>query len=53
MEDLEKYFDEIVDLIVLYGASVLLAIIVLIIGLWVIKRLVKLMGKAMNKRNLA
>ena len=52
MEDLEKYFDEIVDLIVLYGASVLLAIIVLIIGLWVIKRLGKLMGKAMNKRNL-
>lgn len=52
MENIEKYFDNILDLIVLYGASILLAIIVLIIGLWLIKRIVKLFEKTLNKRNV-
>ncbi len=52
MENSEKYFGEIIDLIVLYGASIVLAIIVLIIGLWVIKRITRLIRKGMNKRNI-
>ncbi len=52
MEDIQKYFDQIVDLVVLYGAQLLLAIVVLIIGLWVIKRVVKMIDKIMTKRNV-
>jgi small conductance mechanosensitive channel len=36
-------------LIMEYGPKILLAIITLIIGLWIIKKLAKLVGKAMNK----
>jgi small conductance mechanosensitive channel len=36
-------------LIMEYGHKILLAIITLIIGLWIIKKLAKLVGKAMNK----
>ncbi len=52
MENLDKYATEIIDLVVKYGASVLLAIIVLIIGLWVIKRINKVISKTMDKRNI-
>ncbi|MGB0178083.1 MAG: mechanosensitive ion channel family protein, partial [Owenweeksia sp.] len=52
MENFEKYFDEIVDLIVLYGASIVLATLVLIVGLWVIKRITRLISKGMTKRNI-
>ncbi len=51
-EKFQKHFDEIVDLIVAYGAKVLLAILVLIIGLWLIKRVVKLASKTMQKRDV-
>lgn len=52
MEDINKYWDQIVDLVVVYGASLLLAIITLIVGLWVVKRLVKVVEKTMNARNV-
>lgn len=52
MEKIQKYFDEIVDLVIMYGAQLLLAIVVLIIGLWIIKRVVKMIDKIMTKRNV-
>lgn len=52
MEVIDNYFKQIVDLIVIYGGRVLLAILVLIVGLWLVKRLVRLTDKAMRKRNV-
>ncbi|MDZ7848208.1 MAG: mechanosensitive ion channel [Owenweeksia sp.] len=52
METANKYFDQIIDLVVIYGGKVLLAIVVLIIGLVLIKNLNKAVGKALDKRNV-
>lgn len=52
MEKFEKYFDQIIGLVVEYGAQLLLAIVVLLIGLWVIKRIVKILDKNMVKRDV-
>jgi len=52
MENFEQYFQQIVDLVVTYGAKLLLAIVVLIIGLAVIKRIAKMVRKALAKRDV-
>lgn len=52
MEKFNEYFDNIIGLVVQYGAKLLLAILVLIIGLWIIKRIVRVVDKAMSKRNV-
>jgi small conductance mechanosensitive channel len=39
-------------LVITYGASLVLAIITLIVGLWIVKRLVKIMERTMNARNV-
>jgi len=52
MEDIEKYWNQIADLVIEYGATLLLAIIVLIIGLWLIKRVVKMVNRTMEKRQV-
>lgn len=51
-EKFNDYFTRIIDLVVKYGARLLLAIIVLIVGLWLIKRVMKLIGKALDKRHV-
>lgn len=52
MEDIEKYWNQVADLVIEYGATLVLAIVVLIIGLWLIKRIVKMVGRGMEKRNV-
>lgn len=52
MEKINEYFGKISDLVIVYGTKVLLAIIVLIIGLWLIKRLNKAIGKALDRRGI-
>ena len=52
MEKFNEYFDNIIGLVVQYGAKLLLAILVLIIGLWIIKRVVRVADKTMTKRNV-
>lgn len=52
MEKLSEYWDQFSGLIVTYGGRVVLAIVVLIIGLWVIKRIVKTVAKRMEKRDV-
>lgn len=52
METLGEYFDKYSDLIIAYGGKLALAIIVLIIGLWVIKRIVTVFSKRMEKRGV-
>src|SRR5690554_913299 len=52
MEKVADYFEQIKGLIVIYGGRVVLAIIVLLIGLWIIKRIVKLISKTMHNRDV-
>lgn len=51
MEKVNKYMEQIVDLLVVYGGKIVLAIVVLIVGLWLIKRVTKAIGKGLDKRN--
>lgn len=47
---MEKYIDKAVELIITYSPKLILAIIVLIVGFWIIKRLTKMTRKTMEKR---
>jgi len=51
-ENYELYVKQFGDLVVAYGGTVLLAILFLVVGLWVIKRIVKVAGKTMKKRDV-
>ena len=48
----EKYLTMLGDLAMQFGTKLLIAIIVFIIGLWVIKRIVKVFDLAMQKKNV-
>ncbi|WP_421987317.1 mechanosensitive ion channel family protein [Roseivirga sp.] len=50
--DFEKYYDQAVELIMQRGPKILLAILVLIIGLRLIKFVVKLLNKTFEARNI-
>lgn len=50
--DLNQIWDSLQDTILAYGLNVLGALITLIIGVWIIKRLVKLSGKTLEKRGV-
>ena len=52
MESLTKFFENNYDKIVNYASQILLAIIVLIIGLFVIKKIVKTTKNLMNKKSI-
>lgn len=49
MENLDKYMDQAVGLSMAYGPKLLLALIVLVVGLRLIKSVVKLLNRAMEK----
>ncbi|WKE64634.1 mechanosensitive ion channel [Gallaecimonas kandeliae] len=52
VEDADKYVDRAVDLVMAYAPKLVLAIIVLLVGLWLIGGLVKLMTKGMEVRKV-
>jgi small conductance mechanosensitive channel len=52
LSSFNQYFAQFGDLVIAYGATVLLAIVFLIVGLWVIKRILKVIGKTMNKHEV-
>jgi small conductance mechanosensitive channel len=52
MKDIEKYSDQAIEMIMTYGPKLILAIVVLIIGLLIIKPVVKGLKSTMNKRNV-
>ena len=52
MENLDQYLQPIIDLILTYGLKVLSALVVLIVGLWIIKRLLKIFRKTLQKREV-
>ncbi len=52
MENMEKYTEKAIELIMEYGPKLILAIVVLIIGMWIIKNVTKRLGKTFEKRNV-
>jgi small conductance mechanosensitive channel len=49
---LERYATMLADLAVQFGTKLIVAIIVLIVGLWIIKRILKLFDMAMQKKKV-
>jgi len=52
MDSLQSYWDLIVKLSASYAPKFLLAIITLVVGLWIIKRIVKIIRKLMQKSSV-
>jgi len=52
MEQIENYSYKIIDLLITYTPKLIGAIITLIIGLWIIKRITNLVKKTMSKRDV-
>lgn len=52
MSDFSQYLDDIMGLVVQYGGRVVLAVVVLIIGLFVIRKLVSVFRKTLKKREV-
>lgn len=50
-EQMAGYMDMAVELAMRYGPQLILAIVVLIVGLWIIKRVIRLMGAGMERSN--
>lgn len=51
-EFLDKHIDNLIRILVEYAPKVIMAIVVLFVGLWLIKRIAKLADKAMVRRDL-
>ena len=52
MEKINEYLEGMSDLIIVYGGKILLAILVLIIGSFLIKKLKKVIGKALDRKGV-
>lgn len=52
IEKAEHYVQLLTDMAITYGTSLLAAIIVLLIGLWIIKRIIKVVDAGMSKKNV-
>ncbi len=50
-EQMAGYMDTAVEMTMTYGPQLILAIVVLIVGLWIINRVVRLMGAGMERSN--
>lgn len=51
VEGASKYLDKLIDMAITYGPKVLLALLVLLTGLFVINKISSLLGKILKKRN--
>jgi small conductance mechanosensitive channel len=51
MENYDEILTKVYDLAVIYGGKIILAIVVLIIGLWIVKAIVKSFGRMMEKKD--
>ena len=52
MENLEGILTTVYDLAITYGLKILLAVVTLIIGLWIIKLVMKAIGRNLEKRDV-
>lgn len=50
---MEKYIDQIIEMLITYGPKLLGAIVVLIIGFWIIKMITKGISRLMQKKEIA
>lgn len=50
-EQVSAYADTAIELLMTYGPKLILAIVVLIVGLWIVNRVVRLIGKGMERSN--
>jgi len=51
-EQLTAYTDQAVSMAMQYGPPLILAIVVLVVGLWIINRVVKILGHTMKSKNM-
>ena len=52
MGDLDKYTEKGMELLMTYAPKFILAIITLLIGLWIIKHFIKILGKTFKEKKL-
>ena len=52
IEDISVYIVKLEEMVFVYGARLVLAIVVLVVGLWLIRRFIVLMEKVMIKREV-
>lgn len=52
MEEFQQYLEMLNNLIITYGLRVLMAVLLLILGFWIIRRIVKFTGRVMIKRDV-
>ncbi|EGG98167.1 hypothetical protein imdm_468 [gamma proteobacterium IMCC2047] len=50
MEFIEKHSETVANLVLLYAPKFLLALVVLVVGFWIIKRIVGVLDKALKKK---
>ena len=52
MENMEGIMSSVWDLVMTYGIKILIALVTLVIGLWIIKMIMRAIGKNMEKREV-
>ena len=52
MEELNSYTEKAIDMLMQYAPKLILAIVVLVLGLWIINRLIDLVGKGLHKSGI-
>lgn len=52
MDDVAIYVDQLTEMVVVYGFNLLMAVLILIVGWWLIGRFVGVTGKLMEKRGV-
>jgi small conductance mechanosensitive channel len=52
MENLDKYSEKGIELLLSYAPKLILALITLIVGLWIIKHFIKILGKTFKEKKL-
>ncbi len=52
MENLEKIMANLYELAIVYGLKLLLALVTLVIGLWILKKLIKGIGHSLEKKDV-
>ena len=50
MENLDKYSEKGIELLLSYAPKLILALITLIVGLWIIKHFIKILGKTFKEK---
>lgn len=50
-EQMAGYMDKAVEMVMTYGPQLILAIVVLVVGLWIINRVIRLMSAGMERSN--